>query len=337
MTAPALSASVTSEWVGAVCVRGSGARWFTGRVTRADPPVPASPADPGPVGAGPGPATTGPATTGPATTGPATTGPATTGPATTEPATTPARRRLLGSEVLLVLGVSVGASALYAALSLLRRLLAPVPLSQSEATLNSSYVPDQPWLDLAFQLAGIGLGVVPALLAVHLLTRDGIPARAIGLDRDRPRGDLARGAVLATVVGVPGLVLYLVAYQRGISATIVPSALPDVWWRVPVLVLSAVMNATLEEVVVVGYLITRLRQLGWSPRRAVAAAALLRGAYHLYQGFGAFLGNAAMGLLFGWLFLRTRRVTPLIVAHALLDVAAFIGYTALSGRVSWLP
>ena len=35
--------------------------------------------------------------------------------------------------------------------------------------------------------------------------------------------------------------------------------------------------------------------------------------------------------------LRTRRVMPLIVAHSLLDVVAFVGYTALSGRVSWLP
>jgi uncharacterized protein len=279
------------------------ARWFTGRVTSADPPAPAAAA----------------------------------GPADPFRPVDLLRRPVLRSEVLLVLGVSVGASALYAALSLVRRLLAPVPLSQSQATLNSSYVPDQPWLDLAFQLVGIGLGVVPALLAVHLLTRDGVPARAIGVDTTRPRGDLARGAALATLVGVPGLVLYVVAHRLGVSATIVPSALPDVWWRVPVLVLSAAMNATLEEVVVVGYLVTRLRQLGWSPRRAVGAAALLRGAYHLYQGFGAFLGNAAMGLLFGWFFLRTRRVMPLVVAHALLDVVAFVGYTALSGRVSWLP
>jgi membrane protease YdiL (CAAX protease family) len=239
--------------------------------------------------------------------------------------------------VLLVLGVSIGASAVYAALSLLRRLLAPAPLSQSQATLNTSYAPDQPWLDLAFQVVGVGLGVVPALLALHLLARDGVPARAVGVDLRRPTGDLARGALLAAVVGVPGLLLYLAAYRLGVSATIVPSALPEVWWRVPVLVLSAAMNATLEEVVIVGYLLTRLRQLGWRARWAVGAAALLRGAYHLYQGLGGFLGNAAMGVLFGAFFLRTRRLMPLIVAHTLLDVVAFVGYTALSGRVSWLP
>ena len=248
-----------------------------------------------------------------------------------------ARRRLLRNEVLLVLAVSVGASAVYAVLSLLRKLLAPAPLSQSEATLNTSYVPDQPWLDLAFQLVGIATAVVPALLALHLLARDGTPAAAIGVDTRRLRGDLSRGAVLAAAVGIPGLLLYVVAYQLGTSATIVPSALPDVWWRIPVLVLSAVANATLEEIVVVGYLVTQLRRLGWGARGAVAASALLRGAYHLYQGFGAFFGNAVMGVLFAGLFLRTRRVLPLIVAHALIDTVAFVGYTALSGRVSWLP
>jgi uncharacterized protein len=218
-----------------------------------------------------------------------------------------------------------------------RKLLAERPLSQSQATLNGSYVPDFPWLDLAYQLMGIATGVVPAFLALYLLSRDGIPPAAIGVDRTRPRFDLSRGALLAAVVGIPGLVLYLVAYQLGISATIVASGLPDVWWRIPVLVLSAAMNATLEEVVVVGYLLTRLRQLGVPARWALGISAVLRGSYHLYQGFGAFVGNGVMGLLFGWFFLRTRRVMPLVVAHTILDVVSFVGYATLAGHVSWLP
>ena len=76
---------------------------------------------------------------------------------------------------------------------------------------------------------------------------------------------------------------------------------------------------------VVGYLITRLRQLGRTAPWAIGLAAVLRGSYHLYQGFGAFIGNAVMGVVFGWFFLRTRRVMPLIVAHTILDTVSFVG------------
>ena len=98
------------------------------------------------------------------------------------------------------------------------------------------------------------------------------------------------------------------------------------------------MNATLEEVVVVGYLITRLRQLGRSAPWAIGlASAVLRGSYHLYQGFGAFVGNAVMGVVFGWFFLRTRRVMPLIVAHTILDTVSFVGYACSPGTCPGCP
>ena len=100
---------------------------------------------------------------------------------------------MLRNEVLLVLAVSLGASAVYAVLSLLRKLLAPVPLSQSQATLNGSVVPNQAWLDLVYQLVGIGFGVVPALLALHLLTRDRIPRRASASTAPGPAPTSAAG------------------------------------------------------------------------------------------------------------------------------------------------
>jgi hypothetical protein len=30
-------------------------------------------------------------------------------------------------------------------------------------------------------------------------------------------------------------------------------------------------------------------------------------------------------------------VTPLIIAHALIDAVTFVGYALLAGHVSWLP
>jgi membrane protease YdiL (CAAX protease family) len=254
------------------------------------------------------------------------------------------RRRVLRAEVWLVLGVSLGASAVYAAVSLIAKLTAGKPLSQQHATLNPSQAPGRPWLDLTYQLLGILFALVPAILALHLLGRDSgesgesgesVWAR-LGIDRRRPVFDLSAGAVLAAVIGIPGLGLYLLARAAGVNATVVPAALPHLWWAVPVLVLSAIQNAVLEEIVVVGYLLTRLRQLGWSTVTAVATSALLRGSYHLYQGFGAFLGNAVMGVVFALFFLRSRRVAPLIVAHAVLDVVSFVGYALFAHWFAFL-
>jgi membrane protease YdiL (CAAX protease family) len=249
---------------------------------------------------------------------------------------TPLGRRTLVAEVWLVLGVSLGASAIYAALDLVRDLARHVSLSNQVTTVVGSQA-QQHWLDLLFQVAGIVTGVVPAALAVYLLFRSGESNRTIGLDSTRPRFDLGYGALLAAVIGGAGLSVYLIAHALGIALTVDVSNLPAVWWRDAVLVLSAAQNAILEEVVVLGYLLHRLRQLGWRDEKALVASALLRGSYHLYQGFGGFLGNAVMGLIFGRLFQRWQRVGPFIVAHTLIDAVSFVGYVHLAGHVSWLP
>ena len=139
------------------------------------------------------------------------------------------------------------------------------------------------------------------------------------------------------MIGGSGLGLYLIAYKAGVSLNVVAENLPNVWWRIPVLLLDAVQNGLLEEVLVIGYLLTRLERLGMRRDRAIALSAVLRGSYHLYQGFGGFIGNAVMGVIFALLFLRWRRVSPLIVAHTLIDAVAFVGYALLAGHVSWLP
>lgn len=241
----------------------------------------------------------------------------------------PLTRRTLSTETWLVLGLSLGQSAVYALTSIVAKLTAEGPLSAQTAALNTSRS-ERPYLDLTYQLLGISFALLPVLLAVHLLARNpGDPARTLGLDARRPGQDLVRGTGLAALIGLPGLALFWAAAQLGLNATLVPAALPDIWWAAPVLIFAAVQNAVLEEVIVVGYLVTRLRQLQWRLGTVVATSALLRGSYHLYQGFGAFVGNAVMGVIFSLYFLRTRRVMPLVVAHTLLDIVAFVGYTAL--------
>ncbi|EPB5741857.1 MULTISPECIES: CPBP family intramembrane glutamic endopeptidase [Pseudomonas] len=54
------------------------------------------------------------------------------------------------------------------------------------------------------------------------------------------------------------------------------------------------------------------------------------------DGTARFVGNIVMGVVFGIVYARTRRVMPLVIAHTLLDVVAFVGYTLLRGHLSWL-
>jgi membrane protease YdiL (CAAX protease family) len=106
------------------------------------------------------------------------------------------------------------------------------------------------------------------------------------------------------------------------------------WWTIPALVLNAIEAGVVEEVIVLGYLVTRLQQLSWPAVAAVAASALLRGSYHLYQGWGGFVGNVAMGALFGFLFLRWgRRTWPFVIAHVLLDLGAGVGFILFRERL----
>jgi membrane protease YdiL (CAAX protease family) len=243
---------------------------------------------------------------------------------------------LIRWEIFAVFAVSLGASALNALLSLIGALLSKQSLASQQATLVGPEATNN-WLDLALQLATIAELVAPVVLVLYLFARNDEPLSSIGLDPSQPGKDAARGAVLAALIGGAGLAFYVLAFKLGYSLNVVPEDLPAVWWRIPVLVLYAFANGMLEETLVIGYLLTRLDQLGVRPWVAVLASALLRGCYHLYQGFGAFLGNGAMGLIFGVLFRRWRRVTPFIIAHTLIDAGAFVGYAALHGKVSWLP
>jgi uncharacterized protein len=239
-------------------------------------------------------------------------------------------------EVMIVLALSLGSSAIYSVISIVARLTAETALAEQTATINRQ-LSDREWLDFSYQFFGIALGLAPVALVLFLLwEKKASPFEAIGLNLLHPGRDLWRGIGLAAVIGIPGLGLYLVSRQLGISAEVVPAALGEYWWTVPMLLFAAVRASLLEEVIVVGYLFNRLSRLGFSIHSQILISASLRATYHLYQGFGAFIGNFVMGLLFGYLYQRWGRVMPLVVAHFVLDAAIFVGYAALKDVLTFL-
>ncbi|MFD5215666.1 CPBP family intramembrane glutamic endopeptidase [Microbacterium sp. NPDC058345] len=241
------------------------------------------------------------------------------------PASAPTRSRLWW-EIAIVLALGLGQSAVYAIVQLAYRLTDSTPLAQQTTTLNPSRS-DREIFDLVYQLLSIGFSVVPVLLVCFLLWQRSRPhLGALGLRGDKPVRDVGAGVLLVLAIGVPGLALYLAGRALGLFVAVNPAGLDAHWWTVPILLLSAARASIQEEFVVLGYLFARLRQLGWGPWPIILATSILRACYHLYQGPGAFIGNLAMGLLFGWLFLRTGRLLPFLVAHFLIDAAAFVGY-----------
>ena len=260
-----------------------------------------------------------------------------TEPSSERPQPRPYTDRSIRVEIVVLFLVTLGTSGLRSLVSLIDALLVPAPLASQTVSI---IVPQAQasLLDLAKQLLTIMSGVAWGMLGLYLLWRGGVNLRTrLGLDLTRPWKDLVTGVALAAVIGIPGLVLYLAAVQLGVNLTVAAVTLNDAWWRIPVLVLAAIENGVLEEALVVGYLLTRLEQLRVPAWAAIAISAILRGSYHLYQGFGGFLGNAVMGVVFAWFFQRTRRLWPLVIAHSLLDIAAFVGYALLKGHVGWLP
>ena len=244
-------------------------------------------------------------------------------PATDQPADT----RRIRQEIAIVLVVTFGLSGMRAALRLLSDLMQPVPLNQQQTTL-AEHQSDTSWIDLAMQLCSSAMLFSWGFLALYLL-RESI------FSRWRPKAIL-EGTGLAALIGIPGLVFYLSAVHFGFSKQVVPSTLDDAWWEIIVLLIWSAANAFSEEIVVVMWLLTRLQQLRIPPWVALLLSAVLRGSYHLYQGWSAGLGNIIMGLIFGTYYLKTRRVWPLILGHFLIDAVTFVGYSLLRGHLSFL-
>ena len=218
-------------------------------------------------------------------------------------------------ELGVVLLITFGMQGFRSLLRLIDALLQPAPLNEQSVQLHPAQTTT--WLDPLLQLSSAAILIGWGLLVLLLLDKDGIRLPKM------LKLDIPQGALLAAVIGLPGLVFYLTALHFGLTKEVVPNFnwLSIVW---------SFANAFAEETVVVFWLLTRLKQLGCRAWVGVAASASLRGSYHLYQGVSAGVGNIVMGVVFAWVYQRTGRVWPLVIGHFLIDLVAFLGYPLLT-------
>ena len=205
--------------------------------------------------------------------------------------------RRLTAEVWIVLGLSLGASAVYALVAIAARLTAETPLRDQAGgaqPLPLAATAARPHLPAP---RGIGFALVPVVLALYLLSTSGRSAvRRIGLDLRDPWRTLGLGAALAAVIGIPGVVR-VGARSRGRDHRGRAGRDPGE----PLVDHPGADPRRPAERPAGGGRGRRVparaadRSCAWAPVAQVAASALLRGSYHLYQGIGPFIGNALMG------------------------------------------
>ncbi len=245
-------------------------------------------------------------------------------------AAAPSRGRI-AAEIVIVLALSLGQSAVYAVVQIIDLSTRQQALGDQSVALNPSQSSREVF-DFLYQFLGEVFALAPVVLVCWLLWSAAKPRLGrLGIDGRRIGGDSLSAVGLALIVGGCGILVYLLGRSLGITVAVSASPTGWLWWTPLMLLFSAFRSGAQEEVIMIGYLFARLRELGWRDWPILVLSALIRGGYHLYQGWGSFVGNALMGLFFGWLFAYgprwiRGRTMPFLLAHFLIDAVVFLGY-----------
>jgi membrane protease YdiL (CAAX protease family) len=82
------------------------------------------------------------------------------------------------------------------------------------------------------------------------------------------------------------------------------------------------LNPFFEELIVRGYLMTEIVELGGSGVSAIVISVAVQMSYHLYQGFTNGIVLATIFAVFSIYFWKTRRLAPVVLAHLCVDAYA---------------
>ena len=227
-------------------------------------------------------------------------------------------RRLLQFEVVTVVLVAFAGATATAVYLFARHVLA-----SRQTTLITTGIPGYTSIDVLLQCVLLIAGSAAVLLVAYVLARSDESLASIGLRADSLLGDLGQ-AILLTIAMIllAGLVI---GFSRGVglhpwsqptARGAGPAFLPAAW-------VTALRAGVVEEVVVCGYLLHRLRQLGWNDNRALMTSVAVRASYHLYGGIVLVVFTIAFGTIVGRLYQHNRRLTPLVLMHFFYDAALF--------------
>lgn len=175
----------------------------------------------------------------------------------------------------------------------------------------------------------IVMSVQVAVPTLYILWLTGEPLSQFGICRLRPLRDMTVGIV---VCGLGWIIpLFIMIVIAPIVASIVSDTASDVSFEGPtttihfvLLPLAMIANSIAEELVMRGYFIVRLRQIGLSTVQAIVASTFLFAGYHLYQGVWGAIHVFFIGLVYAIAFVVVQRLWPVVIAHTLMNLIVYL-------------
>ena len=183
-------------------------------------------------------------------------------------------------------------------------------------------LPHHPGVSLLLLMLGYLTTALVVPIALLQLARSGQPPAYLGLERRGFRRDVASAVGLLVagwaLTGAVAALLSLIDDDR-LANTATNTHVPAYYLLYAVLISAT--TAVNEEVIVNGYFLTRLSQLGWTRWSAFALSFAVRESYHIYYGL-AFLATMPLGYLVTRSFQKRGRLTRAILAHFAFDVVS---------------
>ena len=177
----------------------------------------------------------------------------------------------------------------------------------------------------AFTVSGILTELGGLALLRYVLFRQGRDFRSLGLGfswKDIPRSILVIVlAYIAFLVWWFGIVGIYRSLSRPLNSS--PQNVEFMSSMLSILgVLFLLLNPFFEELIARAYVISEVQFFTGSQSVAVLISVVIQSSYHLYQGIVPALLTTSMFAVFSLYYVRTRRITPVIIAHMFFDFVA---------------
>jgi membrane protease YdiL (CAAX protease family) len=184
--------------------------------------------------------------------------------------------------------------------------------------VNTPYSPDLRWAMSLFH------EVTALLLLGYILSRRKVRFADLGLRWSF--GDLTNGVGLVIGSYCAYYVGYIVVYaihHAIFGAAHSAMTTYAIFGHMGIAAIPFVLvNPFFEELIVRAYLMTEVKELTGSATLSAALSVFVQTAYHLYYGWEGALSLGFLFLAFAVYYSKTRKATPIIVAHGAFDLIA---------------